>query len=83
MDILNPEETIIHSGRTWILESKACREAAGIWVLTFVCRKSNNGSREEKRTTRIFAAVLKSANNRMASSLTFLANRFTDLELES
>ncbi|MCC5816591.1 MAG: hypothetical protein JJT78_17710 [Leptospira sp.] len=38
--------------------------------------------KEKKRVTRIFASVLKSANNRMASSLKFLANRFTDLDLE-
>jgi hypothetical protein len=38
--------------------------------------------RKKKRATRIFTAVLKAVNNRMASSLAFLANRFTVLDLE-
>jgi hypothetical protein len=37
---------------------------------------------EWRRKTRIFATVLKAANNRMASSLTFLTNRFMDFDLE-
>jgi len=38
--------------------------------------------RKKKRATRIFTAVLKAVNNKMASSLAFLANRFTVLDLE-
>jgi hypothetical protein len=43
----------------------------------YCIKKPKLSGRKKKRATRIFTAVLKAVNNRMASSLVFLANRFT------